>query len=249
METFKWDGSFIDNLNIISVIKIQRTKYWAIKLNNYVVYCEVRASRNLFPVIVDEIKPLFGLKKLGTHWCYQNGIKYILTQANINNNGDIIQNTLLKDFSLTDQTNNTLINEIRKIFVFKDILGVNKNDESHIIIIKNENNCFPISYMESIVTDSNSTISTAILEKWFIDINIDDIVKDMTNIENGDQVLDKIYNIHDNIVSIIEKMDRNLITFADLIRSRLLIRLQSCFKYMKEYQVCPKPSNNILIYF
>ena len=93
-KTFTWDGSFLGHF--VSKRRLvdwefiyQSTRYCQVRIvdengGKSVAICKMRVSRdNLLPCIVDEIKPLFGLEKSGTHFVTigRNSTIYILTKS------------------------------------------------------------------------------------------------------------------------------------------------------------------------
>jgi hypothetical protein len=84
----KWDGSNITDIISHSDIyesEYNKIKYWLIRHVNPDTnkLCEelviVRTTKGSLPSLIDELKPLFGLQKMGTHWFkYKNTTKIIM---------------------------------------------------------------------------------------------------------------------------------------------------------------------------
>ncbi len=91
---FKWDGTD-DGTDVSDIIsqsdiyeaKYNRKNYWIIQYTDPVQKkqiqetCLVKNSKSSATCIVDELKPVFGLQKLGTHWCRQGGKTRILIKC------------------------------------------------------------------------------------------------------------------------------------------------------------------------
>ena len=75
---FKWDGSYLGE---VTNLKYLFEDYCQIEINLYVGYGKIKRSLTVQPCIIDEMKIIFGLPKMGTHWfTYKNKV-YILTKV------------------------------------------------------------------------------------------------------------------------------------------------------------------------
>lgn len=227
----EWNGKQINDPSdkIIWTEKILNVNYCHIQLDDEnILYAEIRQCINLLPIVIDEIKPVFGLNKLGTLWFKHAGYHYMLIKADIfPESREIIVRKKLKIFSISS-LNENLINQIRKIFAFKEMLGITSNNESNILIIDQKAiSCNEFSIKNG---EHESCLSNTLIDKWFKNINLNDIIKEISKAYHADRVSSRAFIIYEKIVKIIEKIDRKLITFADIIKLRLLTMLQSCFK-------------------
>src|SRR5437867_13336300 len=72
---FVWDGSDLGPLHPSCVVGLATTgtttkrRYWCLDIGGHRVVCRIRQCATTFPNIIDELKPVFGLPKLGTHRC------------------------------------------------------------------------------------------------------------------------------------------------------------------------------------
>lgn len=237
---FRWDGS--DITNIISGCDIytgnfNKLKYWIIHFNEHdndhdndkigdndhdKEICIVRTSKNTLSCLVDEIKSVFNLEKIGTHWCKINGKIYILFKCVYDKNGYIKEETTLSNFD-----NILLLNKdkIQEVFVFRELLGVTCSYESSIIVRENK---IPISFYEpNMTTEDVKVIPGTVLDKWFEDTSIDQVVKRLCKINNIDELPMVLYELRNKLEKIIERVDKRAITYKDCIMNRITQRLQT----------------------
>jgi hypothetical protein len=85
MSSFLWDGSYLGILNEkdISFSTISRgNRYIVFSLNGISDIAILKSSTTVLPCILDEMKPFFSLKKIGTHWVKYCSKIFILYHAN-----------------------------------------------------------------------------------------------------------------------------------------------------------------------
>lgn len=231
----EWNGSRINDPsdNIIWTERISGIDYCHIKLDeDNIIYAEIKQSQHLLTVIIDEIKPIFGLNKLGTLWFKYGGHFYILMKVDIYpESHEIVTRKNLKKFKIKS-LDQKLLHEVRKIFIFKEILGINSNTEKNILILNNDDIQIAVSNNECSIKkgENESCLSDTICQKWFKDLDTNIFIQEMVKVHHPDRVSSKSFKIYEKIVNVIERIDRKLITFADLVKLRLLTKLQSCFK-------------------
>lgn len=229
----KWDGSNIadiinDEKTIIEegLYPQKKTVYWRISNGKQIDFCIVRQSTSTFACLIDEIKPVFKLEKVGTHWVrYKNKI-LILHRAKIRDKKIIFEVTL-------DQIgyHPTLEYEIQKIFTFRELLGISKSFEKSILLrdnILSDTKITPISFYEPNMVPSKNekVISNKILDKWFKDTTLDDSVKKLLKVKNHEDMGKVMCELRSQLDNVIERVDPTAIMHADEILSRVRSRLQ-----------------------
>jgi hypothetical protein len=231
---FKWDGTdvteFISKCDIFGA-KFNRLKYWVIQYTDPETKkisedtCIIKSSKNSLPCLVDELKVIFGLPKLGTHWCRLNGKTYTLVKCIRTIEGYIKEEITLNMIAVSTPL---LIMQIQEVFAFRELLGVTCSYESSIIIREGKTGPYPISFNEpNMATGDNKVIPFTILDKWFEDSNLDDVVKRLCRINNIDRLATVIYELRKQIDEIIERVDRRAITYKNCIIDRITERLQT----------------------
>ena len=233
---FNWDGTdvtdIISKANLYEA-KYDKYKYWVIRSGLITETCMVRNSKNTLPCLIDELKPVFGLQKMGTNWCvYRNKIKIFLKCAKTPE-GYIKEELNLSKLhiNLSDLIgiNNDLLKlQVQEIFTFRELLGITCSYESSIIIREGKNSIYPISFYEpGMLTTDTKVIPFTVLEKWFGDSSIDMVVKRLCKIQHIDKIPIILHSLRIKIEEVIERTDRRNISYKDCIMNRVTERLQT----------------------
>ena len=244
MNVFKWDGTdisdFISKCNVYEG-KFNKIKYWVIRncfsnnndnnQNNNQnqekteEICIVKGCKSSLSCLVDELKKVFKLPKLGTHWCRLNNKTYILIRCNKTKEGYIKEELTL---NMIDTYTPIMRMQIQEVFAFRELLGVTCSYESSIIIRENKSGSYPISFNEpNMMTGDIKVIPITVLDKWFEETSIDDVVKRLCRIQNIDKLADLLYKFRKKIEKIIERVDRRAITYKNCIIDRITQRIQT----------------------
>ena len=229
---FKWDGSNVTD--IISKSDIYQGKYndkiyWMIKYDNNKiieeVICIIKSCKNTIPCLIDELKPVFGLPKLGTHWFIYKKKMKMLIKCVRTKKGYIKEEITLNKIEVCTRL---LILQIQEIFTFRELLGVTCSYESSIIIRESKNSIYPISYYDPNMTIKDvKVIPFTVLNKWFKGTSIDNVVKRLLKIYKIDRIGEVLYNIRNKIEKIIERVDKRAISYKTCIINRITERLQT----------------------
>lgn len=236
---FKWDGTDVTNIISRSNIyeaKYGKYKYWTLTfpqtdqtLSNEtfetVTVC-VRNSKNTLPCLVDELKPVFELHKIGTHWCRYGGKFKILYKCSFTNEGYIKEEITLdtgKDFDIKF-SDITFKLQVQEIFAFRELLGITCSYLSSVIIRDDK----AISYYEpGMLTVDKKIIPFTVLDKWFDDSSVDQVVMRLCKINSVDKLVGILHSLRMKIEQIIIRTDRRNIGYKDCIMNRITERLQT----------------------
>ncbi len=231
---FKWDGTDVTNIISTSDIfgtKFNKLEYWVVQYTNletkeeFSETCLVRTIINSLPCLIDELKPVFSLQKLGTHWCRQGGKTRLLIKCVKTLEGYVKEEITLDKIDIITPL---LKLQVQEVFAFRELLGVTCSYESSIIIREGRNMPYPVSFYEpNMVIADTKVIPFNILEKWFEDSSIDIVVKRLCKIHNIDKIVTVLHNIRTRIDVIIERVDRRAISFKTIILNRVTERLQT----------------------
>ena len=230
---FKWDGSYlgrIDSSNILEQVSIAGIKYWRIEILGHRKVCIVRSITNNTPCLCDELKEYFSLPKLGTHSITFRSKKYLLTEARLDSGGRIIEEITID--KVDPNKNQEFVRRVQEIFVFREILGLIMSRDRSVVVRWSDKSYippYPVSFYESDMRpyDNRVVISSVIENKWFDDVSIEDIIKDMLKIETNDDVIERIAYLRGNIEKTIERIDRDMIWMVQPIIEKLTRRLLS----------------------
>lgn len=238
---FKWDGSDISHILNMDKIIITQTEWdklsiWQIynSVENITVYCIVRTAKNSLACLIDEIKPIFFLEKIGTHWAKFNGKIYILLKAQIKED-IIIEETTLNEIKIKEPYNlANFLYEVQKIFVFRELLGITKTYESSIVLRNKITHIQPISYYEPNMKPETEKkiLPQTVLERWFIHVHtdVDQITKQILCIDKLEDITKNLHFLKEKLVCIVNRVDISMNTSVDLILSRIRNRLQCILK-------------------
>lgn len=219
---FEWNGSEVTELiknSIIEEAVYNKTIYWRVIHNEKEQYCMVRSMSNgILPCLIDEIKPIFDLEKIGTHWTKYNNKKLLLLKVNVNVTGSIIYDLHLDIFPFNEK----LCHEVQKIFAFRNLLGMSKSYETSIILRKINKYIVPISYYEpNMEPSSEGKIPNTVLDKWFKNISIEEVVKNMLKIKDLKEIANILHAFRSKLEKVVKRCDNSSITFVDEIISRI----------------------------
>lgn len=247
----KWDGSdittYVKNCQITSgkygryrYLKLVHTK------TQQTVYCIKRRITNTLSLIIDELKPIFGLSKMGTHRAYYKGDLVLLIRVE-SISVDFVGLESIQEFIRYERTLKESLEQqpdiisawlfrrqVQEIFAFRELLGISRSYESTIRIRTGTNFNYPISFYELSLTPypSDSTkqfISDKMLNKWFYDydVSLDDTIKRMLNINTDlTNLTEQIMKLRDALDDVIYRIDKSMIAYSSYIIDRILHRLQ-----------------------
>jgi len=232
---FKWDGSELTSLFKRKDVYweegiYEKNIYWRVyyPINNLLreEICIVRSCSSTLSCIIDEMKPIFKIDKLGTHWIKYKSKMLILIRPNIKNS-TIIDEISLKYF-LNAEKNIFFKKEVQRILLFRELLGISRSGESSIICRQTPLNVKPISFYEPNMTPlkEGKVISNFMLNKWFSDTSIDDEIIIFLNIKEIKDLTRYLFNLRIKFEEIVNRIDKDAIAYIDAILNRIQTRLQ-----------------------
>ena len=231
---FKWDGTNVTDIISQSDIygaTYNKKHYWVIRYtdpNTNMISeetCMMRTCKNSLSCLIDELKPTFGLQKIGTNWCVYKGKIKILYKNLCTPENYIKEESTLDKYDIKDHLFRM---QVQEIYTFRELLGITRSYDSSIIVRKSRDGVYPVSYYEpNMMMEDKKVIPFSVLEKWFGDLSIDDVVKRLLSIHTIDKMAVTVFYIRSSIQKIIERVDRRLITYQSCIMNRVIQRLQT----------------------
>lgn len=237
-DPFKWDGSYLGEIIDDCILRYfyhETLEYWILSHDGYATICQVRKTKKYTHCLVDELKPLFGLIKLGTHYGkYKTGY-VILIRARLN----LTEDRIVLDLPLSMCPNLSeplILDRIKQIYIFRDLLCLSKSTDSSIVLRVNEKNkdlVYPVSLIDSAIDlekMSNFMMSTYLPEvafsRWIKDESPSLILRRMCNVYNSNTVISRIYKLKEDIVEITKRVcGYEFMDFPDILTNRILAKV------------------------
>lgn len=223
-DDLKWDGSDLGEISsFITEYEQHPDKVLYIYISTNMCSVPARCYRDygILPIILDELKPLFGIPKIGHHRANINGKPVLLSRVS---SGGMLS---LKQILGEKNSEPWFIEQVRKVYVFRWIMGMVSNFDSSIGIIVSHNNCLSVtSYKDTKIEPSkmkktNSIPQTAI-KKWFdgswnnVSLTLSQMLIYLYNDE------DSLGKLNMDICSTIYKFDKKQTVLANIISANLL---------------------------
>jgi len=223
-----WDGSNLGDLDLLDIkwnIKKENRTVWIFKWKEQNIACEVVNIQNNIPCVLDEMKYIFGIPKIGTHTVTHGKKIYLLKRIRSENRSvaSIILDKSINNYII--DMNNMISNQIREILVFRQVCGINPTHESKIVIREGYDQIYPLSWEEKGITMNreDSVLSSTLFSKWFDDTTFYKTLHTLLKITENENSEDNEYyslrlmEIRIDIENIINRLDSNLIWFVDYI--------------------------------
>lgn len=211
-----WDGSFLGNYTEEEA-KIQGdhciingVRYY-IKHKKDTIYC-----------IIDEIKPLFGIKKIGTHRLNIGNKAFVIYNLELPDKINTVYSYDYKKFTPKYRT------EVRKILIFRYLFGITPLSDRSILADINGKNpeeeiCEPLGFNElsvSIVKHKDVMFTQSINNKWF-KTNEKSIILDKMILYNKLGPVECFNTLRTNMCEIINRIDKNQISLESFIIEKI----------------------------
>lgn len=235
-----WDGSYLGNFGekiIKSTWEIEKRKYMKISIKKHIFFCAYITPNSSFACVVDELKPLFGLTKIGSHRINIDRKMYIIYYVPY---VDTIQwETPLQCIPANHKLrkNKHIVREIKKIIIFRNIMALRANFERNIILRKvdhdrpieeenttQENIILPISVgeehhiLEKAFIYDSSVLRANLIRAWFNLEPLEKCLKTMISYRENDHTV--MIRLRYAIEEIITRVDKDYIWFSKNIIER-----------------------------
>lgn len=192
--SFKWDGTYLGSytLKIITkeiAISGSTDIIWHIKcpveianspavsaspeLNSIIV--QAKTTKGSFSCIVDELKPLFGLIKRGTHTIHVNKKLFLIFRPTVNQktNNKEVEYFAERDVREVEdlECDSIFRQQVRAIYVFRYLVGVTMSVDRCIKIQERKyGRCNPVGALEvtcCLDVPNRKLLPATVLKKWF----------------------------------------------------------------------------------
>ena len=218
MNVFKllWNGSNLGNItnNVIKILPPRLNglgEFLHMRYESTDIICHIYKYKDDIPLIIDEIKPIFGLEKIGRHTCLIKNKKYLLSQICEEN-----------EYIFNEVENKYDIQQIRETIAFRYIMCITTT--GNFLWYRKSS---VLSYKDCSINPSRDDfkLSLVIIKKWFENDNnmiYDTIYHMLIKICNNKYNLRyTVRQIVFNISAIILQINKNFIFLANIILNKL----------------------------
>jgi len=250
----KWDGSNLGKFSKEIIVSRNEcgavsVKYCILNIQGVKIACSIRKYKGgdhgtKALAIIDELKPLFGVKKIGSHIITIGESLYIIYKASFDDQEKIKVDKMLtakqavKIYNPLEEIQNNLnqeenreavLLEIRRIFLFKDILGM-KTSLTNILM----RDSYPIDQKSDPVLRDNcggdclSTLSDSLRKDWFHKVDITDLFLEMIAgrsltdlIKDVNAVINRVDVREDNLIGRRENRKKDFLFLPEMIQRRV----------------------------
>jgi len=232
-----WDSSYLDtdvrftNAVIEQKWRCQGIEYSTIRVPAGLIYCIARAPRDNFPLMVEEMKTIFGVPKCGTHRIRIKGRHYLLYQVNISNDGRVIQETALHKLDRYHplRSDPQFRRNVQRLLIFCEILSLTSTGEPNIRIrIASDGSYIPVATNEFDTTLNKeqghdfNILKKGLFLSWFGEqTNMSDVAREMVNCRSVNDITSICHDIRNRVSAIIGNYNSNYTWFASFICDRL----------------------------
>ena len=230
-DPFKWDGSSLgkhDSHIIVAKRDYDNKHYWKLSIDCHQAYCIARMSRDRLPCLIDELKPVFSLPKLGTHSISIQGKKYVITKAEVEGSQPLEELTL-DELCKSDRFEMTesLRKQVCQVLAFREIFSITGTYESGIVMRMTGKGYYPVSFRECSTQMGNdlSVISNRLMEKWFRDDSMSQVLCDLLGVNEGTDLSIVLWHQRQIVEAIIRRIDDEYLWLLTTLQDRLSQRL------------------------
>ena len=186
-------------------------------------WCIVYSASTNDPLIIDELKPIFGLTRLGTHKVQYKGRGYCLVKPQLDSQGDIVPEVCLSEHDGTDRI---FIYQAQEVYVFRELLGISQTYEKNIKVRHGS----PVSLIERRINPFHGkVIPNNALNKWFEGTDVTLVVKRFLSVSNFNDIPTVTFKLHNDIERVINRVSRGSIFYVSFIVDRIRRRLSLNF--------------------
>lgn len=238
-----WNGSFlgyITKAQILDIAKFSGEVYWRLHVKDSLtstdttIVCRARGAQNTFPCIIDQLKELCNIPKIGTHWVRLGKRIIILSRVDSNAEFDVLVYNKLSQFDKSIYPK--FADSVKKIFAFKEVFGVKYATLNSVKLVQNSLNSKskedgeskefcewePLSVKDTHFNLSKAIIKQQMLKLWFGG-NLQNVVNEIHNLLgiNKQNYTKKIHILRSEIEKIIKLVDKEAISLSTSLLERI----------------------------
>lgn len=238
MNELPWDGSYLGIIKKEDILEVFQNilDYYRILIyyqgKQIQIVAIIRRTKDMTPCLVDELKPLFSIQKIGTHYVKYESNYLILSKPLIDDSGvNVLSENRLSDHN-RKQLNPNLIDKIKKNYIFKDLLCLSKCQDTSIFIRIRNGNEIPISIIDGNIKlikiadmDKSTYLSETIFKRWMTDDSPSKLLMQMLKLRNLDNIQDFTYQFKNKLDGLILRICPEYISLSDLLINKIRNKL------------------------
>lgn len=203
------------------------------------IFCTMTRTKDVLPCIIEDIKPLFGIKKRGIHRITIGSYQYLIYYVPVTNNNELVWETPLSRLrdSHSLRKDPAFRKKVQQMIAFSDILSLKSTTEGAIRIRQDSGDQYcliNINMSKTSIPDQTiydfSVITKTLHSKWFGEVTlVSDVVKEMVHYQCGREGRVPLQSnlsqitaeIRGRVEKIIEEHDSNYVWYTNFIMDRL----------------------------
>lgn len=214
-DRIEYNGTYV-KCDLVPVKKINYINYgWISTFDKDCIYI---VAKTLIPVIIDNMKPIFKLNKLGC--CYND--KYIIYTP------CIMRGTWVEEMRLNEyegELSDSQKDEVRKILVFRYIVGLTSIHERSILIRGKK--LYDYGGESIKFDDRDRYLTKAVHSRWFRETSMVSTLKDMVKRNKEFDQINDILEIRIKLERIVKKVDKKYLNIVSVITDRISLTLDT----------------------
>lgn len=214
----KWDGSFLGEYpSSIFGLKMSVDKglsFRSIDTGDFRVKGTFKCPRDTsFPCILDELKPCFGLPKLGTHRIKIGGRTYILYRSKLS---DIRLDKLPRP-----QLEEIEKEQMQRLIAFRFLLSIPQPLNSSFIYRKSTRGLFSFHEPKSLLGVETIDPTESFIESWFEEKDFLQAVFSFLPNDDKESLSNFLYSFQSGIEKVIQRVDMDYIWLSSYIVEKI----------------------------
>lgn len=240
MQVLKWDGSDLGKLGISSIeksSKVQGLRYILINVWGIKCYCIIKSATDRFSCVIDELKEVFSITKLGTHTIKIDGIRYLLIRAQTNQEGDPVYEhdlgRVMKAEGGDPKSNDLFRRQVQEILAFRYLMTIKSTNVSSIKVRANENpssliKYYPISFKETSckMDIDKSLLPFSLMDYWFTEEEtLEMAIRRIVPRKKEEETYSVLSRYSTKIEKIVKRVDKKHIWIVNGIMERIKLHI------------------------
>lgn len=235
-----WDGSHLGSIKQSDVkpYACDKWKFQLVTVGAVSFWCQMIQTADWFPVIIDNLKPVFGLARRGTYRVEIGKLKYVLYYLPVTIDGQLPTDLPLHQLTGELRSDPDIRLAAQQLLIFRDIMALQRVDQSS-LFIRNFGGKISVLSTNELRTVRNGgyvpgRMSNPLFSKWFHDYqNPSMVLGEMIGYDNpendpylrDEQITITLFNLRSEIDATITAIDSNYLWYTATIIGRVTRKL------------------------